>query len=86
MGDLISREAFKEALLERGFFPSIVKRALEKAQTVDAVEVVWCDECKYKEDCIIRNEFMGREPILELNTYEYPPIEFCSYGERKEDG
>lgn len=35
--DLISRSALKEALLERSFYPAIVKAALEKAPAVDAV-------------------------------------------------
>lgn len=38
--DLISRSALKKDLLNKSFFPSIVKTALEKATAVDAVEVV----------------------------------------------
>lgn len=36
MAEYIDVEALKEALLERGFYPAIVKRVLEKALTVDA--------------------------------------------------
>lgn len=37
--DLISRSALKKDLLDRSFFPSIVKAAVEKAPAVDTVEV-----------------------------------------------
>lgn len=37
--DLISRSALKKDLLDRSFFPAIVKTALENAPAVDAVEV-----------------------------------------------
>lgn len=49
----------------------------------DRIEIVFCEECKHKEDCIERIEFIGRNPVLELNTYEYHPLKFCSYGERR---
>ena len=48
-----------------------------------AVPVVRCRECKYENECIRRIEFIGRNPVLEQNTYEYHPLEFCSYGQRK---
>ena len=37
MNDLISKQALKEDLLKRGFYPVIVKCALEAAPIVDAV-------------------------------------------------
>ena len=46
---------------------------------------VRCKECKHNEDCIRRIQFWGRNPVLELNTSEYHPIDFCSYGERRTD-
>lgn len=49
-----------------------------------AVPVVRCRECKYQDECIRRIEFIGRNPVLEQNTYEYHPLSFCSYGQRKE--
>ena len=57
---------------------------IDKAPTIDAVPVVRCQECKYKDECIRRIEFIGRNPVLEQNTYEYHPLSFCSYGQRKE--
>ena len=47
MPDLIRREGLKQTLLDLGFYPAIVKSALEKAPTIDAVEVVRCKDCKY---------------------------------------
>ena len=55
-------------------------RLLEKAPTVDAVEVVRCRDCKhYKPDeyecgC----DFAGGLPYVKAD-------DFCSYGERKEE-
>lgn len=55
---------------------------IEAAQTVDAVEVVRCRECKYRgtDDCIfhIKGEPADEELLLKLDN------DFCSYGERKE--
>lgn len=39
MDDLISKQALKADLLKRGFFPVIVKRALQDAPAVDAVSL-----------------------------------------------
>ena len=55
---------------------------IEAAQTVDAVPVVRCRECKYRgtDDCIfhIKGEPADEELLLKLDN------DFCSYGERKE--
>ena len=45
MDDLIHRDELKQTLLDLGFYPAIVKSALEKAPTVDAVPVVRCRDC-----------------------------------------
>ena len=55
---------------------------IEAAQTVDAVPVVFCRECKHRgtDDCIfhIKGEPADEELLLKLDN------DFCSYGERKE--
>ena len=55
---------------------------IEAAQTVDAVPVVRCRECKFRgtDDCIfhIKGEPADEELLLKLDN------DFCSYGERKE--
>lgn len=68
--DLISRSALKKDLLDRSFFPVIVKSALENAPAVDAVEVVRCEDCYWHNDC-------KYEQHLGLQG-------FCSRGERKQ--
>ena len=51
MGDLIHRDELKQTLLDLGFYPAIVKSALEKAPTIDAVEVVRCKDCVSHGNC-----------------------------------
>lgn len=77
MDDLIYRDKFKQQLLDLGFYPAIVKSALEKAQAVDAVEVVRCRECE-----IPHNKYTG---CPKLNGLVTPPDFYCSYGERREN-
>ena len=62
----------------------IMPEDVDNAPTIDAVPVVRCRECKYQDECIRRIEFIGINPVLEQNTYEYHPLSFCSYGQRKE--
>ena len=75
MPDLIHRDELKQTLLDLGFYPAIVKSALEKAPTVDAVEVVRCKDCNV----------YGRNKRCVMNGLYITGSDFCSYGERKED-
>ena len=80
MAELIDREALKEALLERGFYTIIVKHALEKAPTVDAVPVVRCKDCKWLYDEM--DDYCCRSHRGLVRICENS---FCSYGERKDN-
>lgn len=60
-----SREAKEECLC-----------AIEEAPTIDAVPVVRCKDCKY------RDGTPGQPNILCAQMHE---DDFCSYGERKEE-
>ena len=80
--DLISRSALKKDLLDRSFFPAIVKAALEKAPAVDAVEVVRCKDCVFYDFGECCNPTMDTSDGAHFYPY---PIDFCSYGERKAD-
>ena len=84
MAELIDREALKEALLERGFYTIIVKHALEKAPTVDAVEVIHCHECLGKSTWI--NDPKYGCTVCNMSGM-YPKNEngYCSYAIRKGD-
>ena len=83
MAELIDREALKEALLERGFYTIIVKHALEKAPTVDAVPVTRCKDC-------IRRYDTDECPMCFLSEGQYYEFTrddgFCDRGERKDNG
>jgi hypothetical protein len=80
--DLISRSALKKALLDRSFFPAIVKAALENAPAVDAVEVVRCKDCTSYDF----GECVNYRMDMSDGAHFYPyPNDFCSYGERRTD-
>lgn len=60
-------------------------RLLDKAPTVDAVEVVRCRECKYFYHSV-SSDRDGR--CVQFGTYDADPSvylnDFCSYGKRKD--
>ena len=67
-----------------------VAKGIKLEKTVDAVEVVRCDECVHSAmnggDCSGIITMYHRDHLLELNVAEYIKLEFCSYGERRTDG
>ena len=80
--ELIDRERLKRDLIDNyNFYPSIVKNALEKQPSVDAVEVVRCGECRKVFEDKKSGELWcyGR-----AHRHEVRPNDFCSYGERRE--
>lgn len=99
MDDLISRKALLKELDKwinpcvncESEFPSGIATAISEVETAPTIDPVhasgacYCPECKYQDECICRIEFIGRNPILEQNTYEYHPLHFCSNGQRRED-
>ena len=64
-----------------------VKRYIDDAPAVDAVEVVPCKECKHNNmnggDCNRTLTLYCRDPVLELNVAEHIKLEHCSHGERR---
>ena len=93
MGDLISRKALVSELENTPIRLAVEKskmfRLIEKAPTVDAVEVVRCKDCKwYKEGRILKeNKFCFRlkHPKEDRRIgYNFSPDDYCSYGEKKE--
>jgi hypothetical protein len=62
---------------------------LNDAPTADVVEVVRCKDCKHHPDndgeCDRSITHTGRDYVCEVNTYRYIGIDYCSYGERKEE-
>ena len=78
----LDSEYIQETLYRRGFKTrQDIEEWLNNAQTIDAVPVVRCRDCKYYE--------IHKPKVLEnceRKGYIIPmkPDDFCSYGERKE--
>ena len=90
MSDLISRSAFAELMCRacNEYFPDEpcepsecdLRMALANAPTVDAVPVVRCKDCKHY------TPVEGGKPLCALHSIAVAQDDFCSYGERKDDG
>ena len=74
------RLATKQGSIDYGMFTLGIQQAVDEQQTIDAVPVVRCRECKH---CDPENHHcdhhMGTAAPLRRK-----PDDFCSYGERKE--
>lgn len=79
MYDLIYRDKIKQTLLELGFYPAIVKSALENAPAVDAVPVVRCEDCKH----LLRDSSIRRyHTCMRCRMPQRVGLnDFCSFGE-----
>ena len=82
MADMKFLDTLEEVLLERGFPLDIVQKALETAQTIDAVPVVRCENCRKRHtwECAMHYESDDDE---EQYGWE-DDNDFCSWGERKD--
>lgn len=60
----------------------IVLQAIEESPAIDAVPVVRCGECRYRE--LAKVNCKGYT-ICPASGMEITDDDFCSYGERKED-
>lgn len=62
---------------------------IDEAQTVDAVEVVRCRDCKWYMPGDLFTDIMFCHRLKKENgkpaKYNYCADDFCSYGERKDD-
>lgn len=92
MGDLISRKALLKQQYESGEWngatqsfdlPVVDVYDIERAPSVDAVEVVRCRDClyfKFDNGCPLHESgYFKNGKMLPLEN------DFCSYGERKEN-
>ena len=76
---LIDADALFKDLEEQGIpFNNEINTAILIAQTIDAVPVVRCGECKYLMANGICNMFAD-------GNIKPSASDFCSYGERKDD-
>ena len=75
---LIDADALiKEAMKSSNYF--IIKYAVQKAPTVDAVPVVRCKDCKW------RNTIGCDAFVAAQSVYACEDEGFCKWAERKED-
>ena len=79
---LIDANALIQDLVsKRGFYPAIVKCAVEQATTVPAEVVVHCGDCEYKTKAKVNQKgFL----ICPASGMEITDNDYCSYGERRE--
>ncbi len=84
-GDLISRSALLEQFSRFDYRLAIstISGEIQAAPAVDAVEVVRCKVCEYYEadECVNPYIFMSDGARLYTDDDD-----FCSYGERKDNG
>ena len=75
------RLATKQGSIDYGMFTLGIQQAVDEQQTIDAVPVVRCRECKH---CDPEN-YHCDHPMGTAAPLRREPDDFCSYGERKED-
>lgn len=75
MAKYIEHKAFVDFMIARGFYPTLVARAIEDMPAADVVEVVRCRDCKYHRES---------ESVCMFHFSKVQNHAFCSYGERRE--
>ena len=82
------RLATKQGSIDYGMFTLGIQQAVDEQQTIDAVPVVRCRECKHWKPSGSKagNSFSDMEYIggCEFTNYYRTESDFCSYGDRKE--
>ena len=62
---------------------------IDEIPTADVVAVVRCRDCKHNQDnggdCNRTITHTSRNLVCEVNEYKYIGLEYCSYGERREE-
>ena len=65
-----------------------IRKRLKELPGEDVEKVVRCKDCAFAEvnggDCHGVITITSRNYVLELNETRYVPLDFCSYGKRKE--
>jgi hypothetical protein len=69
--------------------PIAYKSDIDEIPTADVVAVVRCRDCKHNADnggdCNRTITHTSRNLVCEVNEYKYIGLEYCSYGERREE-
>lgn len=81
MNRYIDADALITKLDEQIQMPTFLD-CLSAINSAPSIDIVRCAECKYKQQChkAVEHTTHDRTSV----TIAYRPIEFCSYGERKE--
>ena len=58
---------------------------VETQPIVDAVEVVRCKDCKYRDKCHREVVLKEYDEDFDANYVSFQKLIFCSYGKRRED-
>ena len=76
------RLATKQGSIDYGMFTPGIQQAVDEQPTIDAVEVVRCEDCKYGEvdDADFPAQYLCRYNGADWNDKNH----FCGYGDRKE--
>lgn len=74
-----------DAVMRNNLFTERDRGFLLDAPTIDAVEVVMCGECKYA-GCDATTYLVCNRKGMGLKPYHVYHDDYCSYGERREDG
>ena len=77
----IDADALEKYLLERGFYPAIVKAAIKNAPSVDSESIIRCKDCEYWQD---NNGGYPNEECRWREDETPDADDFCSYGKRKD--
>lgn len=77
----IDADALEKYLLERGFYPALVKAAIKNAPSVDAESVIRCKDCECWQD---NNGGYPNEECRWREDETPDADDFCSYGKRKD--
>lgn len=84
---LIDADALKERAIrvstakDHCYMKAVGTHEIDKAPTIDAMEVVRCKDCKYWDKATIRKGFL----ICPASGMEIMADDYCSYGKRKEN-
>lgn len=89
MNDLISREAlikkaFTYEIGEKRTAKVVFLSDVQKAKTVDAVEIIRCENCQFWDNEHISSEGLAKCATGESGIRYRRSYDFCSHGKRKE--
>ena len=83
---LIDADKLIEVLNKKSVpFNANVNDAILTAPTVDAVEVVRCKDCKYRDKCHKNISIREYDKDIECNYAKFEKLTYCSFGERKKN-